>query len=187
MRATMSVLGLYQWDDTIFDNLVLPDDLDSSLVVDTILSDCAELEIMYPDPDVLKGLIGVWSSHEVIIWDRLNNLFNQAYNPLENYDRTENWNQTDTGSSSNNGSNTNTHKVTGYNSGDWQNQNQDETYASGSGSSSLQTYHTSNIHGNIGIRSSQELLVQEYDLAPLTDIYQVISRSFKNRFCLMVY
>ena len=187
MRSTLSILGLYNYDDSIFENFVVPDGVDSSLAVDSILSDCAELEIMYTDPDWMKLMIAIWSNRELPVWERVYTAITKQYDPLENYNRTENWNQTDTGSSTTGGSNTNTHKVTGYNSDDWQNQNQDEAYASGTGSSSLQTYHTSNVKGNIGVTTSQQMLNQELDVSYRTDIYAYIVKSFKNRFCLMVY
>lgn len=187
MRATLSILGLYNYDNTIFDDLTLPAELDSTTAVDSILSECAELEIIYPEPDMMKQMIALWSARELPVWDRVYKAISVDYDPLENYNRTENWNQTDTGSSSGSGSSTDTHKTTGYNSGDWANQAQDEAYASNSGSSSLQTYHTSNVHGNIGVTTSQQMLNQELDVSSRTDIYSYIVRSFKNRFCLMVY
>lgn len=187
MRGTVSILGIYQYDDSIFEEMVVPEGVDSSLAVDAILFDNAELEIMYPDPEWLKPLIKLWSERELPVWERIFKAITQDYDPLENYNRTENWNQTDTGSSSASGSNTDTHKVTGYNSEDWEGQTQDEAYSSGNGNSSLQSYHFSNVKGNIGVTTSQQMLNQELDVASRTDIYQYISRSFKNRFCLMVY
>lgn len=187
MRATLSILGLYNYDNTIFDDMVLPAGVDSGIAVESIITECAELEIMYSDPEWMKELIKMWSTRELPVWERIYNAITLEYNPIENYNRQEDWNQTDTGSSSASGSNTDTGKVTGYNSGDWANQNQTESYVSNSGNSSLQTYHTSNIHGNIGVTTSQQMLNQELDVAPRTDIYIYIVSSFKNRFCLMVY
>ena len=187
MRGTLSVLGLYQYDDTIFEDMVLPEGVDAQTAIDSILFDNAELEIMYPDPEWLKELIKLWSTRESVIWGRILNAINQEYNPIENYNRTEDWNQTDTGNSTANGSNTNTHKVAGYNSGDLVNQNQDESHATSGGNSSLQSYRHSNISGNIGVTTSQQMLNQELDVSKRLDIYKYISESFKNRFCLMVY
>ena len=187
MTATLSILGLYNYDETIFENMVLPDGVDPETAVDSILFDNAELEIMYPDPEWMKELIGVWSKRELPIWERILNAINQEYNPIENYNRTENVNQTDTGSSSANGGSTDTHKVTGYNSGSFVDQYQDTGTANSSGSSSLNTQRISNIKGNIGVTTSQQMLNQELDVSKRLDIYKYISDSFKNRFCLMVY
>ncbi|MBO7261170.1 MAG: hypothetical protein J6U97_06765 [Bacteroidaceae bacterium] len=187
MTATLSVLGLYKYDDTIFENLVLPEGVDPQIAVDSILFDNAELEIMYPNPEWIKELIGVWSTRELPIWERILNAVNKDYNPIENYNRTETITQTDTGVSTANASNTDTHKVTGYNSGAFVDQFQDSGIASTSGNSTLSTSRSSNIKGNIGVTTSQEMLNQELDVVKRLDIYKYISDSFKNRFCLMVY
>lgn len=187
MRGTLSILGLYNWDDTIFENLVLPEGVDASQAVDAILFDNAELEIMYPDPDWMKSLIGMWSKRELPVWERIYKAITKEYDPLENYNRTEDWNQTDNGSSTSLGNSQNTHSVTGFNDITWQGQNKDEGSSSGSGNSNLSSVHHSNVRGNIGVTTSQQMLNQELDVAHRTDIYLYISESFKNRFCLMVY
>ena len=187
MRSTLSILGLYQWDDTIFENLELPEGLEASLAVDAILFDNAELEIMYTDPEWMKQLIGVWSKRELPVWERIYKAITQEYDPLENYNRIENWEQTDTGSSSASGSASDTHKVTGYYDGVLVDQSQDNGTSSSQGNSSLTSEHSSTVKGNIGVTTSQQMLNQELDVASRTDIYHYISRSFKNRFCLMVY
>ena len=61
MRANLSILGLYNYDTSIFENLTLPDELDAATAIDSIVFDNAELEIMYPEPDTMKYLIGLWS------------------------------------------------------------------------------------------------------------------------------
>lgn len=89
MTGTMSVLGLYQWDNTLFSLLTLPEGLDRDTLVDFILAECSDLEILYPNPEVLKGLIGVWSATEQYTWGKLYATLQLEYNPIDNYDRTE--------------------------------------------------------------------------------------------------
>ena len=89
MTGTMSVLGLYQWDNTLFSLLTLPEGLDHDTLVDFILAECSDLEILYPNPEVLKGLIGVWSSTQQYTWGKLYATLRLEYNPIDNYDRTE--------------------------------------------------------------------------------------------------
>ena len=89
MTATMTVLGLYQWDNTLFSLLTLPEGLDKDTLVDFILAECSDLEILYPNPEVLKGLIGVWSATEQYTWGKLYATMELEYNPIDNYDRTE--------------------------------------------------------------------------------------------------
>lgn len=86
-RATLSIIGLYNHDDTLFDNLVVPDGVDKTNVVDNILMNCAELEVLYPDFAFFKSAIGSWSEKELPFWERVREMETAEYNPIENYDR----------------------------------------------------------------------------------------------------
>ena len=50
MRATLSILGLYNYDTSIFENFVVPDGVDAADAVNSIVMDNAELELIYPEP-----------------------------------------------------------------------------------------------------------------------------------------
>ena len=58
--ATLSILGLYRYDPTLFDNFQIPTALDKTVLIDNLLLECAELEVLYPDLDFLKFIIGRW-------------------------------------------------------------------------------------------------------------------------------
>ena len=47
----MSIRGLYLYDPSLFDNMVIPSQLDRDILVARLVNDLAELEILYPDPD----------------------------------------------------------------------------------------------------------------------------------------
>ena len=87
--AKLSILGLYQYDNTLFDDMKLPDEINKNQVVYSILSECAEFELLYPDYDFMKFMITLWSEKEVDIWRRLYNTTALDYNPINNYNRTE--------------------------------------------------------------------------------------------------
>lgn len=84
----LSVMGLYQFDDSIFDVMTVPDGVDHDAVVAAILTECAELEIMLPDPDVFKTSLGFWSRAQLPIWTKLYNTTTLDYNPIWNKDGT---------------------------------------------------------------------------------------------------
>lgn len=84
----LSVMGLYQFDDSIFDVMTVPEGVDHDVVVASILTECAELEIMLPDPDVFKTSLGFWSKAQLPIWTKLYNTTNLDYNPIWNKDGT---------------------------------------------------------------------------------------------------
>lgn len=143
MGAMLSVLGLYQYDNTIFDLMQFPEGFstnDKQTVIDNILAECAELEFLYPAPTVAKNIIGIWSKKEVPYWNRVYSAARLEYNPIENYrrneeekitdDKTEQHSGTDSGStggsdntsgtsnasSVESGTDTTTNKINGYDS-----------------------------------------------------------------------
>ena len=87
--TTLSPLGLYRWDDTIFDLMQIPSALDKPTLIDNLLSETAELEVIYPNTVVFKNLVGVWSAQQINIWNRLYATTQYEYNPIENYNRYE--------------------------------------------------------------------------------------------------
>lgn len=131
----LSVLGLYNFNSSLFSDMVYPSgftDDDKQTVVGNILAECAELEVLYPDYDTMKGLIGLWSKLNISVWQRIFTASQLEYNPIENYNRTELETISDdhsdthsgidsTSSSANNtetnsGTDTNTNSVTSYDS-----------------------------------------------------------------------
>ena len=42
-RATLSLLGLYQYDNTIFNELVLPEGMDKQVYINNLLMETAEM------------------------------------------------------------------------------------------------------------------------------------------------
>ena len=104
--ATMSPLGLYRWDETIFDLMQIPEALDKPTLIDNLLSETAELEVLYPNPVVFKNLVGVWSAKQIDIWNRLYATTQYEYNPIENYNRYETGSEGGTGRTTHSGTDT---------------------------------------------------------------------------------
>ena len=89
MAASLSILGLYEWNEGIFDNLELPDGIDRDILIPEIVTQCSDFCLLYPDYDFMRMLIGVWSKKEKRIWEDLLRSETFEYNPIENYDRFE--------------------------------------------------------------------------------------------------
>lgn len=88
----MSVLGMYNYDSGLFSEMVYPSgftDDEKQTVVGNILAECAELECLFPDPNTLKTMIGLWSKLNISVWERIFTASKLDYNPIENYNRTE--------------------------------------------------------------------------------------------------
>lgn len=110
--ANLSPLGLYQWDQTIFDLMQIPSALDKPTLVDNLLAETAELEVLYPNPVVLKNLVGVWSAKQIDIWNKLYATTQYEYNPIENYNRYETSSDSGTGRTTHSGTDTTTENTT---------------------------------------------------------------------------
>ena len=104
--ATISPLGLYRWDETIFDLMQIPSALNKQTLIDNLLSETAELEVLYPNPVVFKNLVGVWSAKQIDIWNRLYATTQYEYNPIENYNRYETGSEDGAGSTTHSGTDT---------------------------------------------------------------------------------
>lgn len=96
MPATMTLWGLYKWDNTIFDTLVIPYTVEKEDIVNNILLECSELEVVYPDPDFMKTAIGSWATARIVAWQHYVEIMKVKYNPIENTDKYENISYHDT-------------------------------------------------------------------------------------------
>ena len=104
--TTMSPLGLYRWDETIFDLMQIPTALNKPTLIDNLLAETAELEVLYPNPVVFKNLVAVWSAKQIDIWNRLYATTQYEYNPIENYNRYETGSEDGTGRTTHSGTDT---------------------------------------------------------------------------------
>lgn len=99
--ALLSILALYNYDETIFDGLELPtaaDITDDAEKVDDpwipdkddfvayLCMQAAELELVYASAPVMAAMIGVWSKAHRYEWVQLYNTMLYKYNPIWNKD-----------------------------------------------------------------------------------------------------
>lgn len=80
-----SLDSIYNFDNTIFDNMVIPEGMTKSVVVDNILFEAAELSLTYGDPDFLKKQIAVWSAGRIYSWDIIYKSINLEHDPLTTF------------------------------------------------------------------------------------------------------
>lgn len=103
MQSKLTIIGMYEYDPTLFDNLDLPTGIDSDVVRDEILLRSGDFETLYPNPDFLKLAIGHWSKKHYRTFDKWLTALNIEYDPLYNYDRTEEYTDERSGSSAKSG------------------------------------------------------------------------------------
>ena len=215
MRSdTLSILGLYQYDNTVFDLLTLPQGLDKNTLIKSICGECAEMELLYPNLEVMKDLIGVWSAGCQYEWNKLLESMNFEYNPIDNYDRTETRTLTSQGSGSgqdggsdslsttkqHTGQEQDTGKVAAFNSSSLADKNQNsgtssatdtETATTQYGKTKQETFSKSDsetirAHGNIGVTTTMQMIKEQRDIVKF-NLYDIITEEFKLRFCILIY
>lgn len=93
----LSILGMYNYDNSIFDELQLPESINKTDFIQNLCLNYAELEILYSQPEILKNAIGMWSRIQLPNWKKLEETTQYKYNAIENYDRQEDWTDTDSG------------------------------------------------------------------------------------------
>ena len=174
MVATLSLLGLYSFRGDILDDFKLPEGIDRDDFIEMLLFDTAELELLTPDPDVMKRILGRWSNVRVNAWSKMLDTETVEYNPIHNYDRQEDWVDDGTGNSITDLS------VAGFNDADMADRERTGT------GTTTQSRHTARISGNIGVTTTQQMLESERESRKYSTVYEIIGE-FKERFCLLVY
>ena len=157
------IRAIIDYDNTVFDNMVLPENIELSDVVDHILFKYGDTPLFAPDPEVIKFYIGKWSARRLPLWNRYIEVVSAEYDPIENYDRYES------------GTDTTELQISADNA---------STYQPDSKSIRMPDLH---MHGNIGVTTAATMQKEILDLLPRFDVIDFIADDFKAEFCLLVY
>lgn len=167
-------MGLYQYDQTLFDDMQLPEGIDKDLTVNEILLRCADLELIYPDWNFMKYAIEHWSKVNAWSFAKMYDTTQLSYNPIWNKDGTI------TEEAETNSDGTGTNSVKGFNSDSWAESFQNRNTANGKG----RTVRTE--QGNIGVTTTQQMIREEREVSEF-NIYGYIADRFKDEFCILIY
>lgn len=85
----LTLIGLYNFDPTLFDSLELPAEYDKQTFVDSLLLEHGEKCILYSNPDFMKYSIGAWGRKWALELERIAQALKAEYDPIYNYDRYE--------------------------------------------------------------------------------------------------
>lgn len=223
----LTIAGLYQYDSTLFDNMIFPTDANKQNFIDSLLLSYGDCEPIYPDHEFMKqSAIPAWSKKWQDSIERVFLALKKTYNPIENYDRQETWTDspnlernTTTGgadvntltagrgsTTANTGSDVMEQKVSAFDSSDYQPSEQDTTtygnstkvetsgqdvnniaYGRTEKNTEIGTStHTGQIHGNIGVTTSQQMIESELQLRKQSFI-DYCTGLFANDLLILVY
>ena len=189
--ATLSLMGLYNYDPSIFGLMTWPDgfpDEYHDTFINNLLVESGNLEIMYPDPVFMKNMIGAWSAKQAPVWTKMYKTTTYDYNPIINYDRTEESEDTYNRQGSGTG------HADGYEASYDTPVNTDDegmSKTNKSDTTSSSTEQTANTHklrayGNIGVTTTQAMITEERKVSEFNIIDYMI-QDFRKRFCILVY
>ena len=179
----MSIYGLYYYRPDLFDDMLLPDDIDKDTLIANIMMECAEMTILYPNADMMKEAIGYWSKARLHTWEKMDVVLYENYDPFINIKRDETRtilyepNLKDSG--------TNITSVNAWN--DSTGTTRDTVKSDASQTGSAKTTETFHVEGDSAITDAQDVLEKEYKVRAKYDLYAFIVNDFRSRFCLMIY
>ena len=204
----LDIMALYNYDPTLFNAFQVPASITwvehgpngdvthtesipytKQNIVDNILLDCAELEVVYPDPDYMKLAIGTWSTKRLYTWQRIADVLYRKYDPFVNINRHE-WRETveDRDLAGTNDS-TVTGDVNAFNDNSINGVQRDKvtTDQDTTDTGTITTNDDFHIEGDSAIRDAQDIIRLETQQRLANDLIDIIIEDFKKRFCLMVY
>lgn len=198
----VSIIGLYNLNKHIFDDLILPEGMEKDKLIQMIWAEAADLEAVYTEPYIMQQLIGAWSNSQQYEWDTLFKTQSFEYNPIDNYDRTETETEGINTKTQSNGSlsaQTTTsyvdeQQVTGFNTDAFSPNTKQlgngtdntGTTSQNSGTGTVDRSRTLRSRGNIGVTTTQKMIREEREIAPF-NMYTTIVNEFVDRFCVHVY
>lgn len=211
MKLKVSLLALYDYDNTLFDNLHLPEGADGDQIVSNLLMETMDMDVLYTDPPFMKRAIGIWSQKKMEEWQLLYDALNIEYAPLDNYDRYEDITETrdltygkdladdhtETRNLASGGSVTNT--TAAYDSNTLQ--AKDASIVTGSDTGTVRNAGTETgktteggtvrragrIHGNIGVTTSTQMLRDYIDYRGKVCFDDIVINDFINQFIRLIY
>ena len=179
----ISLYGLYETDRTIFDGLQLPEQANREELITNLLLEVGEMEIVYPDADIMKMAIESWSDGMIRSWEMIATVLYEKYDPFVNIKRDEVRTITQSRNLTNTGRSTNS--VNAWNSTDPATRDINE--GTGTDTGTISTTEHFHVEGDSAITDAQDVAKKEVQLRVAYNLYQIITNDFIKRFCLMIY
>jgi len=205
-KAKFTLIGTYQYYNNaggdLFELMDLPTGINKDTLCSNILLQGGEFEVQHGNPQFIHNAIGIWSKAWKESFQRWVDALAIEYAPLENYDRMEHWTDEVDGEGTSQSVGTLDNTTTGtvettksaYDSSTYQPYDKVESTETSDTDTTDHTNttltndseHNGRIHGNIGVTTSQQMLVQELDLG-YWNLYQRITQLFLQEFVIPVY
>lgn len=191
----------------LWDLLQLPTGVDRATFIDSVLYRSFEFPLIYMEAETIRQQIGLISKQYLESMTRTWSALTSEYNPMHNYDRYEESedNRQTTGSGSSTSTAADSTSGTGQSDQLYQgdtastfnpasrNESTSGATSSSEGNSTSETSgtddnkHSAHIYGNIGVTTSQEMLISEIKLRSRYNWYHLWSDTFVAELCVGIY
>ena len=91
----LTLIGLYNYDSTLFSELSLPEGYDLDTFIDSLLLEHGEKCVLYTNSDFMRHAIGAWGRKWANELKRIYGAVTAEYDPIFNYDRYEEYKDSD--------------------------------------------------------------------------------------------
>ena len=195
-----TLIGYYNYDPTLFDNLTLPEGYDKELFINTLLLEHGEKLVLYSNPDFMKGAIGIWCKKWENELKRIYTALTAEYNPIHNYDRNEEYTDTEGIKSSaghkatNSPDYTSENTISADNASAYQPDRKNEVKGKTSdlsetsnGKTDRTLQHYAHLYGNIGVTTSVQMWTEEVKARMEFNLYDTAGRIFANELLIGIY
>ena len=208
----LTLIGIYDYDPTLFDGLTLPNGYDKQTFIDSLLLEHGEKCVLYSNPEFMKFSIGAWGRKWALELERIYKALSAEYDPIFNYDRYEEYtdnegrlykSEVDAGHTATDSPDFNVtteNTISADNSGSYQPQDKSESDTKGktqnldekSNSKTNDTEerelkHNAHLYGNIGVTTSVQMWTEETRARMQYNLYDAAARLFANDLLIGIY
>lgn len=85
----ITLWGMWNYDNSLFNEIDVDARLNKNLLITYIMQYCADNEVLYPNPDILKMCVNAFFQARKDNYARIIDALTAEYNPIENTDRYE--------------------------------------------------------------------------------------------------
>lgn len=189
MRGSkISLMGLYQYDHTLLDDLHLPEEINADDLKNRLLIESSEFEVLYPTPDWMKMALDSYSATRLHAWEIMAKvLMKKEYDPFTNVNRHEERTETESRDLKGTANNSSTGQVSAYNVSTFSNQNKVLNEGESTDTGTVTRRMVYDLQGDSAISDTQDLIQKELNLRRSYDLYSIIISDIIHNVCIMVY
>lgn len=178
-NARLTLIGLYNYDSSLFEKLRLPEGVENEEFINALLLEYGDKPVIYTDFDFMKFSIGVWSLKYQTPLRRINEAIEAEYNPVHNYDRYEDYEDEEDNASKT----SDEYTISAFNSETYQPDSLNGTESE----SNRKLKHKAHLYGNIGVTEASAMQRNTIDFYKSHNIYSIAAELFARELLLYIY